>query len=612
MDLFLAADGKCSNPECGSELQPGWHADHVQPYSRGGATELVNGQALCPPCNLKKGTKEVQQRRDWQERFYIDYWKQFREGKIDYLLHAGPGSGKTRSSAEVAAEHLQTGAQRVVVVCPNRSIKRSTVKTYNQFGVRITGRFSNADGGIREDLVGAVVTYQQVASRPDLFANWCKRYRVFVILDEVHHAADELNWGAALEQAFSNAMARLMLTGTPFRSDSKQIKWVNYVSVADSNQLECRADFSYGFGEASADRVVRELIFHLLDGEGKWIEDGQSRDAGFWDSAQYKRRRAKTAAMRRGSWKPSAFRSAVDLLEGIRRTTYPYAGLLVMVDSIRDADVAAAELERMLGKGQVLKATSDDPKALEIIEKFKGNEENKWRDGQGKALVFVGMVAEGTDIPRASVGVHASTVEAPVKCMQFWTRVVRLCGGMTKAHVFIPNTEELEKLARSVFEDQMKHRVEHETKEGPRGPSPVDRSTVTYVDSSDASLFGVIAHDGDFNGDLLGRAEYAMAAVPQHVQNIDVIDVARIIQQSESYEKRQDQVDPDAHRKDRQDHANYLVRRIAIKTGERYGEIWRRHRVGGRRPLNLITNRNLERLIQDLEAEWAGVDGRAS
>jgi superfamily II DNA or RNA helicase len=112
-----------------------------------------------------------------------------------------------------------------------------------------------------------------------------------------------------------------------------------------------------------------------------------------------------------------------------------------MVDSIRDAEATAAALEILLGKGQVLKATSDETDALETIEKFKGTEEKEWRDGQGKALVFVGMVSEGTDIPRAAVGVHASTVEAPVKCMQFWTRVVRLCGGMTKAHVFIPNTE---------------------------------------------------------------------------------------------------------------------------------------------------------------------------
>lgn len=51
--LFLVADGCCE--ECGSELEPGWHADHVTPFSRDGQTDVINGQALCPTCNQKKG-----------------------------------------------------------------------------------------------------------------------------------------------------------------------------------------------------------------------------------------------------------------------------------------------------------------------------------------------------------------------------------------------------------------------------------------------------------------------------------------------------------------------------------------------------------------------------
>jgi 5-methylcytosine-specific restriction endonuclease McrA len=56
--LFLAADGKCSNPECGRELEPGWHSDHIQPHSKFGKTDVFNGQALCPDCNVRKGNKE--------------------------------------------------------------------------------------------------------------------------------------------------------------------------------------------------------------------------------------------------------------------------------------------------------------------------------------------------------------------------------------------------------------------------------------------------------------------------------------------------------------------------------------------------------------------------
>ncbi len=53
--LFLAARGHCAS--CGVPLEPGWHADHVDPESGGGATEPPNGRALCPRCNLVKGAK---------------------------------------------------------------------------------------------------------------------------------------------------------------------------------------------------------------------------------------------------------------------------------------------------------------------------------------------------------------------------------------------------------------------------------------------------------------------------------------------------------------------------------------------------------------------------
>lgn len=55
--MFLYAGGVCNI--CNKSLEDGWHGDHVQAFSRGGKTELKNGQALCPNCNLKKSDKEV-------------------------------------------------------------------------------------------------------------------------------------------------------------------------------------------------------------------------------------------------------------------------------------------------------------------------------------------------------------------------------------------------------------------------------------------------------------------------------------------------------------------------------------------------------------------------
>jgi len=53
--LFIRAQGHCLG--CNELLAPSFHADHIMPFSKGGATEVQNGQALCPTCNLKKSDK---------------------------------------------------------------------------------------------------------------------------------------------------------------------------------------------------------------------------------------------------------------------------------------------------------------------------------------------------------------------------------------------------------------------------------------------------------------------------------------------------------------------------------------------------------------------------
>jgi len=53
--LIEAAGGRCQR--CGAELGEGWHADHVEPWSRTGRTNVHEMQALCAPCNLAKGAR---------------------------------------------------------------------------------------------------------------------------------------------------------------------------------------------------------------------------------------------------------------------------------------------------------------------------------------------------------------------------------------------------------------------------------------------------------------------------------------------------------------------------------------------------------------------------
>ena len=51
--LALISGNMCQ--KCNLNLNKDFHGDHIQPYSKGGKTTLINGQALCSTCNLKKG-----------------------------------------------------------------------------------------------------------------------------------------------------------------------------------------------------------------------------------------------------------------------------------------------------------------------------------------------------------------------------------------------------------------------------------------------------------------------------------------------------------------------------------------------------------------------------
>ena len=179
----------------------------------------------------------------------------------DFLAVATPGAGKTTFALRVAVELMGAGVvSKITVVCPTEHLKTQWADAAARVGIHIDPAFSNSQGRAGSHFDGVAVTYAQVAANPHVHSSRTRAFRTLVILDEIHHAGDALTWGDGIGVAFGEATRRLSLTGTPFRSDSSPIPFVRYVEGSDGIRRS-QADFTYGYGDALHDGVVRPVLF---------------------------------------------------------------------------------------------------------------------------------------------------------------------------------------------------------------------------------------------------------------------------------------------------------------------------------------------------------------
>lgn len=131
--MFAAWKGRCAR--CSTLLDEGWHADHVMPYSKGGKTELLNGQPLCPICNLKKGNRVGYQdlfdpnQRSFQLKAINAVVNDWIARTLLTVCLVWPGSGKTLVYEAAATELFRQppvkgrkSIRYVVVFVPRRCL----------------------------------------------------------------------------------------------------------------------------------------------------------------------------------------------------------------------------------------------------------------------------------------------------------------------------------------------------------------------------------------------------------------------------------------------------------------------------------------------------------
>jgi len=365
-----------------------------------------------------------------------------------FLASATPAAGKTTFGLNVAHRMLsERRVARVCVVAPTTHIARQWAADGARYGIDLEPNRPNAAGPEPRDRHGVAVTYQTLAAGPALHRRRCADVPTLLIADEPHHMGEQAAWGRSAQTAFAGAQFRLLLSGTPFRSDNTPIPWITYGDDGVS-----RTDYAYGYTDALLDGVCRPVTFHTYDGDMEWMSDGRRRRADFSVGlpAAEAARRLRTALDPEGDWMAQVLRDADARLTDLRSGPHPDAGGLVVAIDMEHADRLAERLARVSGERPEI-VTSETAGASERIARFAA--------GSGRWLVSVLMISEGVDVPRLRVGVYATTARTELFFRQVVGRFVRRTPAgagdrVQMSHLFLASDPRLKALAAQVEEER--------------------------------------------------------------------------------------------------------------------------------------------------------------
>ena len=450
------------------------------------------------------------------------------EAPRDFLAVATPGAGKTTFALRIAVELMGQGiVDKITVVCPTEHLKGQWADAAARVGIHIDPSFTNAQGRAGSHFDGVAVTYAQVGANPAVHEMRTRDYRTLVILDEIHHAGDSLSWGDGVRQAFGDATRRLALTGTPFRSDTSPIPFVRYVEDVDGIRRS-QADYSYGYGNALRDMVVRPVLFMSYSGQMSWrtsTGDEMSARLGEPLTKDMMKQAWRTALDPKGEWIPAVLRAADLRLEEVRRQI-PDAGGLVIASNQTQARAYARHLCEITGKKATI-VLSDDADASDRIDAFRESDD-RW-------MVAVRMVSEGVDVPRLSVGVYATNTSTPLFFSQAVGRFVRARKRGETATVFVPSVAPLLELA-SQMEAERDHALDRpksaDDEDAMWNPEDamVAQANVSESASSDLlNQYEALGADAEFDGVLFDGAAWGQGAQVGSVEEQEYLGIPGLL-----------------------------------------------------------------------------------
>lgn len=343
-------------------------------------------------------------------------------------------------AAEVARKMLELKlVDLILCFAPSSVVVASIESTFSHILQR------NFNGGL--GAVGAAYTYHSLMYFDKSFWKSLQMHRVLVIFDEIHHCSgdslDNANvWGGEiLSQVQQCASYSLALTGTPWRTDSTPIVLSNYTDP--DGEICC--DYVYGLHEAIVDGVCRKPKIALIN-SNNLVYSSKDNVQFFGSITDFL---SETVASYQSIiWHPEAMKYVLEAgckkLNEIRKVNSD-AGGLVVASSVEHAYKLLNILEKEFDQTAII-VTYHDRDALAKI--------GYYRQSTTEWIVSVGMISEGTDIPRLQVCCHLSSVKTELYFRQVLGRILRVNQSENQeAWLFTMATNELTLFSNRLAED---------------------------------------------------------------------------------------------------------------------------------------------------------------
>lgn len=377
--------------------------------------------------------------RRWQSACIKQAVKQYSSGLPHFLCLATPGAGKTLM-ASCLAQHLLRAGMIDLVLCFSPSVMVAT-----DFQLSLEFHTKNRMDGLLGSR-GQSLTYQAMLHLDDSFWTLFDTHRIFVIFDEIHHCSGQSlenanAWGnKIIRHIQGRAVFTLALTGTPWRSDKIPIALSNY---CHNKKIHC--DFTYGLKQAIQDKACRIPSITLIDNDRIVVTTmNDTKQFSSFDELLKSSECTYQQLIENEELIVYLLAQSSKKLKQIRRTHLDAGGLIVAA-TVEHAHKIAELLHYHLGETATI-ATYLEDDAQQTIHHFRSNQE-KW-------IISVGMISEGTNIPRLRVCCHLTRVKTELHFRQVLGRILRINNqDPGESFLYMPAEPNLTEYANRVLEE---------------------------------------------------------------------------------------------------------------------------------------------------------------